>query len=628
MLDAYVAAGGNFLDTADTYTSSAPGNSGGESETIIGEWMECAATATGSSSPPRSASMPGREGLCGRTSSAAAADSLRRLQTDRIDLYYVHMDDRQVPVEETLGALDALVRAGKVRSSAASNFSPARLDESLRAPSARGSPAYVALQPQYNLVERGDTSVSWPRSSRPRASPASRTSALPAGSSWGSTAARRRDRKPARRRPPRLPRAGRRGGARGARRGRRRAWRAGRRSRARLAARAAARRGADRQRADARSKAIGTTGTPAPTATWANPIRHSLKGAARALRRDREQQRLALPIVSTSFATVPERESRRTGTPSRKSISGCSGQRNSVCFPSQWIRRPRANVASMPTRQSQFEVCGATTTMLVEPSVQLEGAAGETRLESGMAKIAFALVLVSMAAGFRGVAERRARELHDSEERHRNLFDRAPVGIVHYDKEMHITADCNGRFAGILGSDRERLVGLDLRLLGDKRVLPALEVALSGGQGEYDGPFDSGTTRTGIFLSIRTAPLHGEDSHVVGAIGILEDVTAEQARGGRAAAFAERAGRPRAEAHRGAPSAQPQSGEERGALPTDRGEHRRRDLDARSCHRALHVRQPFDPEADGLHARGIHGAPVPGLRDPRVPAPCRGAAES
>ncbi len=244
-----------------------------------------------------------------------------------------------------------------------------------------------------------------------------------------------------------------------------------------------------------------------------------------------------------------------------------------------------------------------TGAVLVEPSVQLEGAAGETRLESGMAKIAFALVLVSMAAAFRGVAERRARELHDSEERHRNLFDRAPVGIVHYDKGMHIT-DCNGRFAGILGSDRERLVGLDLRLLGDKRVLPALQVALSGGQGEYDGPFDSGTTRTGIFLSIRTAPLHGEDSHVVGAIGILEDVTASRRADGRAAAFAERAGRPRAGAHRGAPSAQPQSGEERGALPADRREHRRRDLDARSCHRALHVRQPFDPEADGLHARG------------------------
>ena len=168
-----------------------------------------------------------------------------------------------------------------------------------------------------------------------------------------------------------------------------------------------------------------------------------------------------------------------------------------------------------------------TGAVLVEPSVQLEGAAGETRLESGMAKIAFALVLVSMAAAFRGVAERRARELHDSEERHRNLFDRAPVGIVHYDKGMHIT-DCNGRFAGILGSDRERLVGLDLRLLGDKRVLPALQVALSGVQGEYDGPFDSGTTRTDIFLSIRTAPLHGEDSHVVGAIGILEDVTASR----------------------------------------------------------------------------------------------------
>lgn len=168
-----------------------------------------------------------------------------------------------------------------------------------------------------------------------------------------------------------------------------------------------------------------------------------------------------------------------------------------------------------------------TGAVLAEPSVQLEGAVGENGFERGMAKIAFALVLVSMAAAFRGLAERRARELHDSEERHRNLFDRAPVGIVHYDKEMHIT-DCNGRFASILGSDRERLVGLDLGSLEDQRVLPALQVALSGGQGEYDGPFDSGTTRVGIFLSIRTAPLHGKNSAVVGAIGILEDVTARR----------------------------------------------------------------------------------------------------
>ena len=165
-----------------------------------------------------------------------------------------------------------------------------------------------------------------------------------------------------------------------------------------------------------------------------------------------------------------------------------------------------------------------TGAVFLEPSVQLEGAAGETRLESGMARIAFTVLLVSMAAGFRGVAERRARELHDSEERHRNLLDRAPVGIVHYDRKMHIT-DCNGRFASILGSDRERLIGLDLRSLGDQRVLPALQVALSGRHGEYDGPFDSGATPAGIFMSIRTAPLHGEDSDVVGAIGILEDVT-------------------------------------------------------------------------------------------------------
>ena len=165
-----------------------------------------------------------------------------------------------------------------------------------------------------------------------------------------------------------------------------------------------------------------------------------------------------------------------------------------------------------------------TAAVLVEPSVQLAGAAGETRTESAMARIAFVLLLVSIAAGFRGVTERRAREFHDSEERYRSLFDRAPAGIVHYDKEMCIT-DCNGQFAGILGRERERLVGLGLPSLVDRHALPALQAALRGEHGEYDGPFGSAAGRAGSFLSIRTAPIRGEDSGVVGAIGIFEDVT-------------------------------------------------------------------------------------------------------
>ncbi|GGR42013.1 aldo/keto reductase [Streptomyces roseolus] len=154
VLDAYAAAGGNFLDTADVYSEWVEGNRGGESETIIGRWMAArgnrsdivVATKVGAHSPLK--------GLSATTIKAGAEESLRRLGTDHIDLYYTHFDDESVPVEEIVTALDQLVREGKVRAVAASNISPERLRASLDFAEAEGLARYVALQPEYNLVAR------------------------------------------------------------------------------------------------------------------------------------------------------------------------------------------------------------------------------------------------------------------------------------------------------------------------------------------------------------------------------------------------------------------------------------------------------------------------------------------
>jgi aryl-alcohol dehydrogenase (NADP+) len=147
VLDAYAAAGGNFIDTADTYTRP----NLGASETIIGRWM----AARGNRDELVIATKVGSDGGLGARNVAEHAEgSLRRLQTDRIDLYYAHKDDLDVPVEETLRAFDALVRAGKVRHIAASNLSGERLAESLETSEREGLARYVALQPHYNLVER------------------------------------------------------------------------------------------------------------------------------------------------------------------------------------------------------------------------------------------------------------------------------------------------------------------------------------------------------------------------------------------------------------------------------------------------------------------------------------------
>ncbi|MFD7940175.1 aldo/keto reductase [Streptomyces sp. NPDC059755] len=154
VLDAYAAAGGNFVDTADSYTAWIDGNSGGESETIIGRWVRARGNRDDVVIATKVSQHPEFPGLSADNIKAAADASLRRLGTDHIDLYYTHFDKPEVPVEEIVGALDELVRAGKVRHIAASNITPERLQESLEFSDREGLARYVALQPHYNLVSR------------------------------------------------------------------------------------------------------------------------------------------------------------------------------------------------------------------------------------------------------------------------------------------------------------------------------------------------------------------------------------------------------------------------------------------------------------------------------------------
>lgn len=156
LLDAWLEAGFNFLDTADVYSMWVPGNSGGESEAIIGRWMK----ARGNRDKVIVATKlgwefgPGKKGLSRTYMTQAVEASLRRLQTDYIDLYQSHKDDRDTPIEETLSAYGDLVKAGKVREIGASNFPVDRLAESLRISAEKGLPRYQSLQPLYNLMER------------------------------------------------------------------------------------------------------------------------------------------------------------------------------------------------------------------------------------------------------------------------------------------------------------------------------------------------------------------------------------------------------------------------------------------------------------------------------------------
>ena len=155
ILDAYVEAGGNFVDTADSYSSWVPGHSGGESETIIGKWMAARGNRDRIVVATKVGRLPGKADLRADTIRQGVEDSLRRIGTDRIDLYYAHADDNpEIPLEETLGAFDELVRSGKVRYIAASNYSAPRLAEALAVSERDGLASYAAVQPHYNLVER------------------------------------------------------------------------------------------------------------------------------------------------------------------------------------------------------------------------------------------------------------------------------------------------------------------------------------------------------------------------------------------------------------------------------------------------------------------------------------------
>jgi aryl-alcohol dehydrogenase-like predicted oxidoreductase len=154
VLDAYTAAGGNFIDSADSYSAWVPGHSGGESETIIGAWVKARGNRDRVIIATKVSQHPQFRGLKAGNIAAACEASLRRLQVDHIDLYYAHYDDASTPLEETVAAFGELQRAGKVRYVGVSNYTGARLRQWIAAAQAGGWPLPAALQPHYNLVAR------------------------------------------------------------------------------------------------------------------------------------------------------------------------------------------------------------------------------------------------------------------------------------------------------------------------------------------------------------------------------------------------------------------------------------------------------------------------------------------
>lgn len=154
VLDAYTGAGGDFIDSADVYSAWAPGNSGGESETVIGAWFRASGKRDDVTIATKVSQHPEFSGLSAETVAAAARASLQRLGTDRIDLYYAHFDDQDTPLEETVRAFDQLVREGLVRHTAISNYSAERAAEWIRIAREHDLAVPVAIQPHYNLVTR------------------------------------------------------------------------------------------------------------------------------------------------------------------------------------------------------------------------------------------------------------------------------------------------------------------------------------------------------------------------------------------------------------------------------------------------------------------------------------------
>lgn len=154
ILDAFVDHGLNFVDTADVYSAWVDGHQGGESEAIIGKWFKESGKRDKIVLATKVGMLGSRAGLSAANIAAAVDDSLRRLKTDYIDVYFSHLDDEKTPFDETLDAYQKLIKAGKVRVIGASNYKGARLEEALKVAKDTGLPAYQILQPEYNLYDR------------------------------------------------------------------------------------------------------------------------------------------------------------------------------------------------------------------------------------------------------------------------------------------------------------------------------------------------------------------------------------------------------------------------------------------------------------------------------------------
>lgn len=154
ILDAFVDQGGDAIDTADVYSAWVPGHQGGESEAVIGKWLKRSGKRDKVVIATKVGMLPKRVGIRRDNIIAACEDSLARLQTDVIDLYQLHRDDEATPADEYMGALDALVKAGKVRAVGASNFKMPRLASALAESAATGRVRFATLQPEYNLMNR------------------------------------------------------------------------------------------------------------------------------------------------------------------------------------------------------------------------------------------------------------------------------------------------------------------------------------------------------------------------------------------------------------------------------------------------------------------------------------------
>lgn len=154
ILDAFVDAGLDFIDTADVYSAWVPGHQGGESETIIGKWLKKSGKRDKVVLATKVGMLAARKGLSGGNIQTAVEDSLRRLQTDYVDVYFSHLDDADTSLAETLGAYQRLIEVGKVRVVGASNYSGARVEEALSVAQQHGLPQYQLIQPEYNLYDR------------------------------------------------------------------------------------------------------------------------------------------------------------------------------------------------------------------------------------------------------------------------------------------------------------------------------------------------------------------------------------------------------------------------------------------------------------------------------------------